>query len=548
MKYTGPFQFAIRLCLLGSCLLTASAAAQAPVRLIDSGPFEVDLLTGGPRLLATPDLDGDGTGDLLTGFPDDDLANPDAGRVVARSGADDCVIWEITGASGARLGASLDVIEDLDGDGVVDILVGADGNNRVRLVSGDDGSTIDRIVGTPGELFAAAVATTDDYDGDGTDDIAVGAPDALGGAGSVFIHSGIGGALITTLTSQSGGRQFGRALSGQGDYDGDGLRDLLVGAPAQSQTSEFAVFSGSFLASGTGSLVLIRKSLGPNHALGASTAFLGDLDGVLGDEVGVSAIQARRLYVYGAASGDPLYELTPAHPTFALRFASHIGSMGDLNGDTVPDFLVGSAKFPEFVPEQDFRFGDVRIFSGLDASVLIALDGGAFSFGDGSHVPHSGGVASVAPGGDTDGDGIAEFLVAFTNEQGDMVRFETEGPMAWAGENTLSDMGAPLLLMLGDLTGGSTTTLQMAATRPSSGVVVFIGFSELNAPLYDGTLVPATDVILVLGTDAQGEVSVSGAWPAGVPSGFDLAVQGWFADPITPQGFSATNALVGQTP
>ena len=48
---------------------------------------------------------------------------------------------------------------------------------------------------------------------------------------------------------------------------------------------------------------------------------------------------------------------------------------------------------------------------------------------------------------------------------------------------------------------------------------------------------------LVLATDAQGELEISGPWPSGVPAGIELVLQYWMVDPAAPFGFAGSNAV-----
>lgn len=137
-------------------------------------------------------------------------------------------------------GASLAVAADATGDGRPDLLVGApraeSGDGRVWLLSqredgGDLGTLEIALVGPPGALGAAMLAT--DLDGDGLDDLVVGAPDAGGGAGVVAIWWGAGlaeDAEADLEISGEGGTNLGAALTASGAGQ-DGDRWLVVGAP-----------------------------------------------------------------------------------------------------------------------------------------------------------------------------------------------------------------------------------------------------------------------------------------------------------------------------
>jgi hypothetical protein len=87
--------------------------------------------------------------------------------------------------------------------------------------------------------FGAAVAEVPDVDGDGGFDIVVGEPygrrliDELNQAvGMVQLHAGSDGAFIREflMPVPQSAAQFGFAVAGARDLDGDGLGDVIVGA------------------------------------------------------------------------------------------------------------------------------------------------------------------------------------------------------------------------------------------------------------------------------------------------------------------------------
>lgn len=223
------------------------------------------------------DLDGDGVPDIAVGAPGDDQVGSATGAVwILFLNTDGTVKAEtrITEGSGG-FGGDLDALDlfgqsvlnagDLDGDGVVDLVTGAQfdddgGINRGAIwicYLNTDGtvksekkisSTTGGFTGvlTATDSFGSSLAVLDDLDGDGLKEIAVGASrsDRDGGfwVGSVWIlfldasedvvsqveiGSGLGGFAVT-LDDQD---RFGYGLSTIQDLDGDGLRELLVGAP-----------------------------------------------------------------------------------------------------------------------------------------------------------------------------------------------------------------------------------------------------------------------------------------------------------------------------
>ena len=164
---------------------------------------------------------------------------------------------------GERFGSAVARIGDLDGDGVVDLAVGAEADGREGVVRGavwllfltDEGTVrasrriapgLEPLLAdvTPLSAFGASLAAVGDLDGDGLEELAVGAPfDDDGGfdRGAVWILflqpdgriravrkiSALHGGFDGTLDDAD---RFGSALAALGDLDGDGVGDLAVGA------------------------------------------------------------------------------------------------------------------------------------------------------------------------------------------------------------------------------------------------------------------------------------------------------------------------------
>ena len=230
----------------------------------------------GAAITALDDLDHDGIPDLAVGAPLDDDRGFDTGAVwILFMNADGTVrseqkISAVSGgfagriADGDSFGRALANLGDLDLDGVVDIAVGAPGDDDgatehgaawilfLRLdgtvaseqkISAAEGGLAATLSG--GDRFGEALANAGDIDRDGVIDLAVGAPGDDDGAidsGAVWLLfmkrdgtvnqlqklSPGTGLLGTVLNS---GDRFGAAVAGIGNLDGRGTLDLAVGAP-----------------------------------------------------------------------------------------------------------------------------------------------------------------------------------------------------------------------------------------------------------------------------------------------------------------------------
>jgi FG-GAP repeat/RTX calcium-binding nonapeptide repeat (4 copies) len=172
------------------------------------------------------DINGDGLADLIVGAPN---ADPNDTR---------------------NAGESYVVFGKADG-APVELSAVAAGSGGFVI----DGSDID-------DLSGLAVAVADDVNGDGLDDLLVGAasadvrpPSELSSGEAYVVYgkadgmpvnlsdvgAGVGGFV---LVGEHGFDSLGRAVSGAGDVDGDGFADLVVDAPGAAET--YVVFGGDF--------------------------------------------------------------------------------------------------------------------------------------------------------------------------------------------------------------------------------------------------------------------------------------------------------------
>ncbi len=186
-----------------------------------------------------------------------------------------------------RFGFALANAGDVDGDGRDDLVVGAKGNattiGHAYLVSSWTGALLLSVVGDSiDDEFGFAVDGGRDVDGDGTPDFVVGAPSADPGgraqAGRASVYSGRTGALLRAFEGADAGDYCGRGVALPGDSDGDGRSEIAVGSDGADQPGSAAghvrVYSGATFA-----LRYDFDGGDPGRRLGYSLCRLDDLDG-----------------------------------------------------------------------------------------------------------------------------------------------------------------------------------------------------------------------------------------------------------------------------
>jgi hypothetical protein len=207
-----------------------------PPRRSPSGsrPFEA--------VTAAGDVDGDGVFDYAVTMRDQEP--PQLFIVQVCSGADDRVLWQVTGPWGNLFGYSLLGGVDLNGDGRPDLVLTVPRYSRAILAYDHRGTLLWQNPGTAQIIFdyeatRTTLARIGDINGDGADDVVVGAIDVSGQlAGAVVVLSGRDGRILTIGRRED--YQVGLIIARAGDMDGDGVPDIATG----NKSSVAMVFSG----------------------------------------------------------------------------------------------------------------------------------------------------------------------------------------------------------------------------------------------------------------------------------------------------------------
>jgi len=286
----------------------------------------------GKAVSSAGDFDGDGYDDIVIGSPhyDDSLSSTgDDGRIYLYKGGltpDTIPLWCLDSphGDGAEFGYSAASIGDINKDGCSDIIVGSPVDFRGFTMSGaayillgdstnpDSGIDYELWGLRNSERFGCSVAGCD-LNGDGWKDVLVGAqgietiPVDTTILGRVYVFLG-GASFDTTCDLYYQGRQkgahFGRSIS-HGDFNNDGYEDVIVGEYGyNSNTGRAYIYLGGAIPDTVPDLIVNGEQAGSRF--GYNVCGAGDLNGDSVDDWLVSAHRyqngfdslAGRIYVY----------------------------------------------------------------------------------------------------------------------------------------------------------------------------------------------------------------------------------------------------------
>jgi len=148
---------------------------------------------------------------------------------------------------------SMDSIADLNGDGFRDLILGMPDTTpfpKVQVHSGRNGAMLASFTGAANSRFGFSVRSTGDVNGDGLEDMLVGAPDQSPSGTCYLLSYTPGGGLVVlkswtrNAANPGTGALYGHAVTRIGDITGDGVEEIAVSDPLYSAPSTGTGYEG----------------------------------------------------------------------------------------------------------------------------------------------------------------------------------------------------------------------------------------------------------------------------------------------------------------
>ena len=297
---------------------------------------------------------------------------------------------------------------DVNADGIDDFMLSSGGDTYVVFGStaGVPQLSPSSLDGTNGFVFdpVGDLSRAGDLNGDGIDDIMVGANVIFGnstGFAATLDSTGLDGTNGFVITNGDGVSGFATAVSGLGDVNNDGIEDVIIGS---YNSGGYVVFGHTGAYSASFDVTVLDGANGFKinpfasvDDLGRSVARIGDVnnDGVNDILIGAPGASANALFnsgisyvIYGSKLGfAPSLDVSNLDgqngyhllgEDVSVQSGYLVGGGGDINNDGFDDFLIATRYRATYgSPEYPFKtyvvFGKPTTI--INAELLVGTDG-----------------------------------------------------------------------------------------------------------------------------------------------------------------------------
>ncbi|MEH2067402.1 MAG: hypothetical protein V7K47_04395 [Nostoc sp.] len=499
------------------------------------------------------DINGDGLDDVIIGAPGvnaNGINGSGQSYVVFGSKASFDASFDLSTLNGTNgfainginqfdgSGTSISSAGDINGDGINDLIIGASGADPNGEFSGQSyvvfGSktpfnaqfNLSTLNGTNGFAinginefeFSGNVSSAGDINGDGIDDVIIGAgsasPNGINYSGQSYVVFGSKGSFdaqfnLSTLNGTNGfainginsDDYSGISVSSAGDINGDGIDDLIIGAPiadpnGQNSGLSYVVFGskGGFdaqlnLSTLNGTNGFAINGINQFDGLGKSISDAGDINGDGIDDLIIGAYRADpngkfsgQSYVVFGSKGSfnaqlNLFTLNGTNG-FAINginaydnSGTSISSAGDINGDGLDDVIIGAVNADpngEFSGQSYVVFGSKTSFAAsFDLSTLNGING--FTINGINGGDNSG--TSISSAGDINNDSFADLIIGAPNAAANGISSSGQSYVVFGGKNI-----------------GSGSTVNLTGTADADTLIGTIGNNIIDGKAGNDTL------------------------------------------------------------
>jgi hypothetical protein len=399
----------------------------------------------GAAVATAGDTDGNGFDDIIVSAPKETVDNEPKGKVYvyygSAGGLDAAPPWTAVGPNqGSEFGRAVSSAGDVNNDGYADMIVGAP-EYKNGDAQANEGAAF-AFLGSPGGLsdapdwsfesnrkdarLGSSVGGAGDVDDDGYDDVIVGAPGSINDlepvTGAIYVFWGSGDGLSATpnQTVTMNNALLGAAVGAAGDVNGDGVADVVVGAPGYESGSEHVgavlIFHGAASMGISAVPNTIITGTQVDGDFGAAAGAAGDVNDDGFDDIIVGApgydhatdglINVGAAFVFfGSSTGVTITQAWMISGTQDLaRLGAAVGAAGDVNNDGFDEVIVGS---PGYSGDQALE-GAIFVFKGSSSGPSPTFDWMAESNQGSNQFIEFGSTCGTA--GDVNGDDSADVI------------------------------------------------------------------------------------------------------------------------------------------